>query len=188
MSVKFIKSIRLSTHARIIYLQLRKFLATLTTTAGLESIYTDAGQDGKIFDATKYHPDEAVIAILDVACTKLGISREVALEEFGKFITPGVMKTFKASIRPEWKSLDLLEHVESTIHRTVRTANPGSKPPKLIIQRIRHDEVQIDYTSSRQMISLGTGIIKQIGEYYSEELSIIRTSISGGTRLNIRKR
>ncbi|ELR68734.1 Heme NO binding domain protein [Fulvivirga imtechensis AK7] len=171
----------------IIHLQLRKFLATLTTAEGLKSIYIEAGQDGKFFDATKYHPDETITALLDVACAKLDICREVALEEFGRFIAPNLMNTFKASIRPEWSSLDLLEHVESTIHRTVRVANPGSKPPKLVIQRIRHDEVQIDYTSSRQMISLGIGIIKQIAGHYNEKLSILRSGIPDGIRLTIRR-
>ena len=69
----------------------------------------------------------------------------------------------------------------------MRASSPGAEPPQLVVTRINGNEVRIDYTSPRQMISLGIGIVKKIGELYNEKLSITKSNIPNGTRLAIQK-
>jgi hypothetical protein len=171
----------------IILFQLKKYLEAATDSAGMKSIYQEAGYSDTFFDLTKEHPDEAIETIIRVACEKLQLDRNVALEEFGKFLTPNLMVTYRSYINPEWKCLDLLENVETTIHRTVRRANPEAKPPQLVVTRVSAREVRIDYTSKRDMIALGVGIITKVAQHYKENLSIDKAVIPGGTRLTIRK-
>jgi len=171
----------------IIYLQLKKFLTTVTDTDKVKTIYQDAGVQGKFYDATKHYPDEELVSILNSACKHLNLDREIALNEFGKFMTPGLITTYKGYIKPEWKCLDLLENIENTMHKAVRASNPGAEPPRLVVTRVSPGEVRIDYTSPRKMISLGEGIIAKIAEHFNEGISIVKSTIPNGTRLTVKK-
>jgi hypothetical protein len=171
----------------IIHLLLKKFLDSLADAETVKAIYQESGQYGKFFDATKNHPDEALLAILTIACQRLKIDPDTALEEFGKFITPNLLNTYRSYIKPEWKCLDLLENIETTIHRTVRMVNPDATPPSLVVTRITPTEIRIEYTSQRKMISLGIGIVKKLADHYKENLSITKSSIPNGTRLTVTK-
>jgi hypothetical protein len=115
------------------------------------------------------------------------LDRETALSEFGKFMAPGLISTYKAYIKPEWKCLDLLENIENTIYKAVRITNAGAEPPKLAVSRTNSGEVRIDYTSPTKMISLGEGIIVKIAEHFNEKISIVKSPIPNGTRLTVKK-
>ncbi|MBS1952350.1 MAG: hypothetical protein OJF59_001962 [Cytophagales bacterium] len=171
----------------IVHQQLNKFLKTLADTDTINSIYKEAGVFGKFYDATKHFADEELAAILTATCKKLNIGRDAALEEFGKFITPALLVTYKSFIKPEWKALDLLEHIENTIHKAVRASNPGALPPQLEIIRESANEVVINYTSPRKMQAFGIGIIKKIAEHYNEKIQIVQSAIPGGTRIQLKK-
>src|SRR5574337_55977 len=99
----------------IIFLQLQRFIKSAANQEVLNTIMDDAKFRGKFFDATKSYPDEELVAILNSACKVLKLDQEVALEEFGKYITPSVLTTYKPYIKSEWKCMDLLENVETTI-------------------------------------------------------------------------
>ncbi|MBS1489117.1 MAG: heme NO-binding domain-containing protein [Bacteroidetes bacterium] len=171
----------------IIFLQLQKFIKASSSPEVFSKIMDEAKLRGKFFDATKAYPDEELVAIFSTTCKTLNLDPEVALEEFGKFITPSLLTTYKPYIKNEWGCMDLLENIESTIHRVVRASNAGASPPELVITRINPAEVQIDYTSKRKMISLGIGIIKKIAEHYNEQITISKTAIPNGTRLKVSK-
>ena len=171
----------------IIFLQLRKFIKALSNDNVTEKIYKDSGMGTKFYDATKIYPDAEIVSILNSACKNLNVDRETALEEFGKFIAPGLLTTYKSFIKPEWKCMDLLENIENTIHKAVRASNANATPPALKITRPSLNEVVILYHSTRHMISLGIGIIKKIAEHYNEKVIISKMVTSEGTQLTIKK-
>jgi len=107
------------------------------------------------------------------------------LEEFGKFIAPGLIKTYKPYIKEEWDCMDLLEHIENTIHRIVRHDTPEATPPILLINRTKDNEVVIKYTSNRHMVSLGIGIIKAMAEHFNENITIVKTPTKDGMQLKV---
>ena len=109
------------------------------------------------------------------------------LASFGKYIGPELIKTYSAYINSEWDSLDLLENIEQTMHSVVRMNSPEAEPPNLVIKRNSDNEVIINYTSERKIISLGIGIIEAIGEHYSEGLEVTQTEIPNGVSLLITK-
>lgn len=91
------------------------------------------------------------------------------LLQFGEFIVPDLLKVFKHLINPDWRTLDLLENVEGTMHKAVRVNNPGATPPELKINRIDNNTVQINYYSKRNLPDLARGIIIGIAKQYKEE-------------------
>ena len=53
------------------------------------------------------------------------------LEAFGEFIAPSLLKIYSASIKSDWNTINLLKHVENTIHKAVRFADKNATPPEL---------------------------------------------------------
>ncbi len=153
----------------IIYNQLFKFIRENHGNDTLSDILREAGLHGKFYDATKSHPDEDLVKILDVVMQKTGASRGEILEGFGFYIAGGLMTTYKSFVKPDWDALDFLEQTENTMHRAVRSANPDADPPKLTIKRVSPDQISIHYYSNRKMIDLGIGIIKGVVKHYKEE-------------------
>ena len=153
----------------IIFNQLIKFVRENHGYDKLNEIMKASGLKGKFYDATRSHPDGEIVAIVDAACERLGVSKEAVLEAFGMFLVPGLMKTYSAFLLPDWKTIDLLSNLETTMHRTVRLSQPEAAPPELIVERVNKNEVSIQYSSKRQMHSLGVGLIKGIACHFKEE-------------------
>ncbi len=169
----------------IIFNQLQKFVRENHGPETLSKIKEEAGVGGKFYDVSKAHPDEDIFRLIDAACKVLNVEKEALLEAFGNFIAPGLLKTYQTYIKPEWNSLDLLEHVETTMHKVVRISDDQATPPELVIKRISPDEVEIKYYSKRKMVSLGIGIIKAIATHYKENLSISKVANNGATTLRV---
>ena len=169
----------------IIFVLFSKFVREKHDMKTLFKIQEEAGLKFKIHEVNKSHPDEEIVALLQASCKILKVELTDLLESFGYYIAPELLKTYKSYLNPEWKSLDLLGHIEETMHRVVRSNTPDADPPKLEISRISKDQVRIIYTSPRKIISLGVGIIKAIGDNYQEKLKIEQIDIEDGTQLDI---
>ena len=75
-------------------------------------------------------------------------------------------------IDPEWRTLDVLENTERTIHDVVRINQKGATPPYLHATRVAPDQVTIVYTSPRRLCSVAKGITRGIARHYDESVSI----------------
>ena len=110
-----------------------------------------------------------------VAAKATGKPPQIILEEFGEFIAPDLLALYRALIKPEWRTLDLLENAESTIHRVVRARSPDARPPELKCSRIRESEVVIQYASPRKMCAVARGIVRGVATHYGDTISMIDT-------------
>lgn len=170
----------------IIFNQFYKFIREQFGQDSLDKITKDSGLGLKFYDATKSHPDEEIQALVDSASKVLRIEKDVALEEFGKFITPTLLKTYQGYIKEHWDCFDLIEHVENTMHKVVRQTDKEAAPPKLDIVRDSDRSIIINYTSKRKMMPLGIGIIKAIAEHYGQKVSMQMEPLKDGTKLKIK--
>ena len=79
-----------------------------------------AGLDGVVFDHRTVYPDEHIYALVGHAAEMTGLSAGELHEKFGEYLVPDLMYTYQKRIKPEWKTLDMLEHTEGIMHRQVR--------------------------------------------------------------------
>lgn len=163
----------------IVFNQLFKFIRENHGQKALDEVMNNSGIGVKFYDATKAHPDEELEKILSSACEKLKISRNTALEAFGEFIAPGLLQIYGSFIKKEWDAMDLLENIETTIHKTVRISNPEADPPALQIERMSKNSLKIFYSSKRNMLHLGIGIIRAIGAHFETKIDISKRSEDG---------
>lgn len=83
-----------------------------------------------------------------------------------------VEKMAGLSIDPKWKTLDLLEHTEGTMHKMIRRANPSANPARLSTVRRDPKSLLLSYASERKLCPVAKGIIKGVAARYQERVTI----------------
>jgi hypothetical protein len=132
----------------------------------------DSGVSPKIYLYSKEYPDEEAVALFAAASQRFQKPMPELLNDFGAFLTPTLIEMYQNLIRPQWKTLDVLEHTEESIHKVVRAKNAGAKPPNLTCTRRSHQEVVIDYRSHRRVCDLMKGIIRGLSTHFEEEIQV----------------
>lgn len=156
-----------------IFVELQKYVETKLGTEAWPALIREAGIERDApYDPFKSYPDEEVGALVGTASRITGAPAQALLEDFGEFIAPDLLDMYWGVIAPEWRTLDVLENTEKTIHDVVRVNQQGSTPPYLHATRVSPDEVTILYTSKRQLCSVAKGITRGIAKHYDESISI----------------
>lgn len=128
----------------------------------------------KTYLATQDYQDSEVLALVSTASEVTGTPAGALLKRFGEFIVPDLMARCHRQVKPDWKTLDLLEHIEDTMHAVVRLREPGAAPPKLRCIRKNPGEVLIVYFSPRKLCALGEGLRLSLGiaKHFQERIAI----------------
>jgi hypothetical protein len=128
--------------------------------------------DKKLYLPTQIYPDEEINALLSSVSVSCGRPLTAVLEDFGEFLLPNLLQVYGNMVQPHWRTLDLLERTENTVHRAVRYIDDRAAPPRLVCTRVSADQVVIDYSSRRNMSRLGVGIIRGISRHFEEDITI----------------
>jgi predicted hydrocarbon binding protein len=135
-------------------------------------VLDSAGLGSRVYTASETYPDAEFAAIVNAAAGRADVDVQVLLEEFGEFIAPTLMSVYKPYIKPEWKTLDMIEHTENNIHRAVRLRDPLAVPPRLKVRRVSEREVVIIYESDRKLCAVARGIARGVANQYDESIEI----------------
>jgi len=160
----------------IIFSELRKYAETRHGKDTWNTLLRNAGLANQTYLPVQEYPDSEIVAIVGAASSITGLSESAVLEDFGEFIAPALIKMFGHLLWAEWKTIDVIENTEGTVHSVVRVKNPGALPPKLKTRRNGPDEVVVLYTSPRQMCALAVGIGEGLAKHFNEKIAVNQTS------------
>jgi predicted hydrocarbon binding protein len=158
----------------LILSELRKYIETKFDAKTWDTVQQKAGVKGNLYLASSVYPDSELTALLTTACEMAGLQPKAALEDFGDFIAPDLIRQYQFLVKPEWTLVDFLCNTEDTIHKIVRF-HPGVTPPRLVVRRIAEDRVTISYDSKRRMCALLKGIVKGAARHYQKNVTIIES-------------
>jgi hypothetical protein len=147
----------------------------VTAKLGAESwkvLLKEAGLGGQEYVNFREYPDEEVGALVTTAARITGLTVPAILEDFGIYLAGNLMRIYRPLVRPEWKLLDFLENVESTVHDVVRSRNRHARPPGLRAVREAPDRVVIIYSSGRKLCPLAVGIVRGLSAHYDETIAV----------------
>ena len=149
-----------------------------------------SGLDKVEFDHKTVYPDEHIYALVGHAAEMTGLSAGELHEKFGEYLVPDLMYMYQKLLRPEWKTLDMLEHTELTMHKQVRQEHTENSPPVLDVSRFGPNELMIDYVSPRRMGGRAVGIARGVAAYYDEtdRIDVMPTTSEDGERVRIHVR
>lgn len=156
----------------IIHLELQNFVVQHHGEAAWRALTDAAGLSSEIYTPLRSYPDEQIVALVGAAVQLTGTDAITLLEAFGAFLVPRYLALYGKLLRPEWRTLDVLEHAENTIHRVVRMREPGALPPRLQAQRLSASAIKINYDSPRRLCAVARGIARGIAGHFNEQLSI----------------
>jgi hypothetical protein len=156
----------------IIMTEFKKFALESVGASVWGKIQKVAGNEGKIYLVTKAYPDEEFNSLISMTSSLTFVPVQKLLEGFGEFMVPGLVQVYKSYIKPDWKTLDLLEMAERSMHKAARLRDPDADPPALVCQRLNKEEVMVTYSSERRLCSLAMGIAKGIAKFYGENISL----------------
>jgi hypothetical protein len=156
-----------------IFHELEKYAGARLGDGGWLRLKSAAGiEPSRQYEIFKSYPDEEVGALVAAASRETGLPATALLEDFGEFIAPDLLDMYWGAIAPEWRTLDIIEHTETTIHTVVRTDHKEATPPYLHADRTGPGEVRVRYTSARKLCAVARGIARGIAKHFNETVKI----------------
>ncbi|NML64801.1 hypothetical protein HHL22_06245 [Hymenobacter sp. RP-2-7] len=173
-----------------IFSLLKRYVQTQYDHAAWVRLVEAAGLTSGDFSHKEVYPDEHLYALVGQAAVAAGIPPGELHEKFGEYLVPDLMYMYKRFVKPEWRTLDMLEHTEHSMHNQVRREHPENSPPVLNVQRLNENEVLIDYVSPRRMGGLAVGIVRGLAAYFDEadRIDVQPTTSEEGQRVQIHVR
>jgi len=156
----------------IIHVELRRFVTERYGEQAWRTLTERTGLAQEIFTPLSSYPDEYVVNLVTQGAALTGLSVADLLEAFGAFLAPSYLKLYGSLLKPEWRTLDVIEHTEETIHRVVRLRQPGALPPRLKAERIEPNHVVVHYDSPRRLCAVARGIARGLAAHFGERLEI----------------
>ena len=156
----------------IIHTELKRYVTTKLGAEQWTKLLAAAGLSDKIYVVGGSYPDAELVALVTAGAQATKLPADALLEDFGDFIVPTLLETYRPYIDKRWRTLDLLENTENTIHRVVRQRNPGAAPPHLKVTRPSKNEVVITYASPRKLCAVAKGITRGVAKHYGERIEI----------------
>lgn len=156
----------------VIFAELERFVAGSIGAEFWGQMLTSAGLGQRVYLPVDTYPDEEAIALVGAASQLSGKSAGEILTSFGEHLVPPLIDMYSSLIPSKWRTLDLLEQTESTIHKVVRLREPDATPPELQCERTCPNEVVITYASPRRLCPLAIGLARGVARHYAEELEI----------------
>ena len=156
----------------IVFEQLREYVWRTHGAEAWTALLNEAAPGRRFYAPDASYPDAELESLLAGVSKRTGSGRSEILQDFGTFIAPTLLDLYRPLLTVEWGLLDLLEHVEETIHRVVRLDDPTAAPPRLRVERPDPDRVLIHYDSGRHMCELAKGIVLGLQKEYGQPVAI----------------
>jgi len=157
-------------HGRILW-QFRDFFQARHSTVAWGTLLKAAGLEDRVYLAQAY-PDTEILSLLQAAEKMTGIPASVLLQDFGEFSVPALLGMYSYLIKPEWRTLDVIEHAEKVAHGAVRQQQVGAAPPFLRVRRVNSHTVILAYNSPRKMCAFAVGVGMGLGKHFGEDILV----------------
>ena len=171
----------------IVFTLLKRYVQTQYDHSTWVKLAEAAGLETVDYDRKSVYPDQHLYDLIGHAATMTGLSAGELHEKFGEYLVPDLMYMYQRLVQPGWRTLEMLEHTEATMHTQVRRDHAGNAPPVLHVQRLNANEVLIDYVSARRMSGLAVGIVRGLAAYFGEadRIDVLPTTSEEGERVRI---
>jgi predicted hydrocarbon binding protein len=156
----------------MIFVELRKFVEATVGNTAWEQAHQAAG-----LTVIPYLPIAAYDnhVLLDLVKGLSGVTHApvtTLLEEFGASLGPHLLVYPGIHLQKHWRTIAVLEHVETLMHKTVRRNDPTATPPRLRVHRLSFDYAELHYDSPLKLCALGKGIIRGIARHFGEQIVV----------------
>jgi hypothetical protein len=157
----------------IVFTEFKHYIEQGSREGRWHDVLHEAKLDQRIYASIRHYPDKEFFDIVGAASKTLNKPADAIIEDFGAFIAPDLLGMYAVLIKPEWRTLDVIEHTETVIHSVVRVNQVGASPPQLKSRRVAPDEIELIYDSPRKLCRLAKGIVRGIAAHFDERIEIV---------------
>ncbi|HIJ84046.1 MAG: Heme NO binding domain protein [Magnetococcales bacterium] len=157
----------------IIFLAFEDFLGSRLGSDSWPQALEQAGLANVEFSPEQFYPDQSAFSLFSVGASMLGLSRDAMLNQFGHHLAPGLVEMGRSTgiIHENWKTMDILEHLNTDILPSFSNPQSDSQAPDIRTYRLKHGEVAVAYVSKRKLCSLLKGILQGMREIFHEPVA-----------------
>ncbi len=152
--------------------EFKKYVKATRGDAAWDAIRAKAGLDGRAYVPVQQYPDKEAAALVAAASAIDGAAATQILENYGRFIVADLLSLYRGLLRPDWRSLEVIEHAQEMIDRVKRLNGLAVGLPELSVQRANPDRLLVRYESPRKLCNVGKGMLRGIGDYFGDELEV----------------
>jgi Haem-NO-binding len=157
-------------HGRIFW-QFREYVEKTHGARAWVAVLKGAGLQDRAYLAQPY-PDSEAVSLIAATATITQKPIPVVVQEFGEFSVPALLQMYAHLIKPEWRTLDVIEHTEKVAHGAVRREQPGAAPPYLRTRRVSPRQLVLNYNSPRKLCAMAVGVGLGLGKYFQEKITV----------------
>jgi hypothetical protein len=160
----------------IIFSELKRFVDETLGGDAWPRLLRESGVARPAYLPVQAYPDQEVVALVSTASRLTNTPVPALLHAFGEFIVPTLVRMYGHLLKANWKTLDVIEQTEGTIHAVVRAREPGAQPPMLSCTRPKPDEVVVTYSSPRKLCPLLKGIVGGLATHFRERVGLTESA------------
>ena len=152
--------------------EFKKYIKATRGDEAWEAVRARAGLQSRAYVPIQQYPDKEAAALVAAASAIDGAEATRILESYGRFIVADLLSLYRGLLRPEWRSLQLIEHAQEVIDRVKRLNGLAVGLPEISVERANPDRLLVRYESPRKLCNVGKGMLRGIGDYFDEELKV----------------
>jgi hypothetical protein len=138
------------------------------------------------YTAIGYYPFEQIQRLLGLLCQHTGEPADVLLRMFGAHLFDDIIASHKHVLGTISTLLDLLEHLDSNIHREVYKLYPGAQLPRFTVIARGEQVITLRYQSPRMLEPLAAGLIDGAAAYFGTPVDVrMETRTPGDTLITV---
>jgi len=118
--------------------------------------------------------DGTVVGVLQAVCKNLNITLEQAAEAFGDYwVNEFSQKIYKSFYNKHKSAKEFLLSMDN-VHDIITKTMENAKPPKFGYENKDENTLIMHYNSHRGLIDIMIGLIKGVGKFYNEKLTVTK--------------
>lgn len=156
----------------IIFVELKKFVDARLGDAAWTEILERSELADRLYLPVQEYADSEVVTLIAQTVARAGLDHDGLLRQLGEFMAPDLLRMYGSLLDREWRTLEVVEHAASTMHRVLRARNADVRGVSLSTARVGPDELVVTYGSARRMCGLAKGIVRGLALHFGERVSI----------------
>jgi len=162
----------------VIFTTFLNFLETELGTENSEKIITQATlNSGGAYTTVGFYDHKELMRLITLSSSELKLDAQQISQKFGNYLFHSLANKYPRHITGKSSCMDLFETINEVIHEEVNSIYPDAKPPEIRCERINSWAATLHYQSYRCLGDVMHGLIEGAGEYFSEQLQIVRKTI-----------
>ncbi|MBF0097324.1 MAG: heme NO-binding domain-containing protein [Magnetococcales bacterium] len=158
----------------IILLALEDYITRQGGAEQWQAVWQEANRLQQPLFADRYYADGLAMDLLHAAARLQQMPLNRFLEAFGEYLSEGLLALGRSMglLRPEWRTLDILEHLTQEILAPFQFPDGVGKATVIRAYRLKYGEVSAVYPSERKLCGLFKGIVQGMARQFNEEIRI----------------